>query len=123
MSRIIALPHRILATGITVVAFGDPGQLPPIHGDPFFTNANFTLTQIHRQAFENPIIRQAHRVRSGGTYERDGDSVRVISRLSADELRATDVVLTGRRETRMRMNAEKRRVLGLESHLPRQGEP
>src|SRR5262249_31360911 len=40
----------IMATGITVVAIGDPGQLPPINGDPFFTQASFTLQEVHRQA-------------------------------------------------------------------------
>jgi exodeoxyribonuclease-5 len=43
-------------------------------------------------------------VRSQGRYVPDGDTVRVINRLSANDLRAVDVVLTGRRATRSRMN-------------------
>jgi ATP-dependent exoDNAse (exonuclease V) alpha subunit len=113
----------ILATGITVVALGDPGQLPPVDGDPFFTKASFTLTQIHRQALESPIIRQAHAVREGRGYAPDGDAVRVVNRLTADDLRAAEIILAGRRANRMRMNAEKRRVLGLRSPLPLAGEP
>jgi len=62
----------ILATGITVIAIGDPGQLPPISGEPFFTTASFTLEQIHRQALASPIIRQAHAVRQNGDYAADG---------------------------------------------------
>jgi exodeoxyribonuclease-5 len=46
----------IIATGITIIAFGDPGQLPPIEGLPFSISADFTLTQIHRQALESPIM-------------------------------------------------------------------
>ena len=113
----------ILATGITVVAIGDPAQLPPINGTPFFTTASFTLTEIDRQALESPIIRQAHAVLAGGSYAPDGVGVRVISRLSAADLRAADIVLTGRRATRMRMNAEIRRARGITAPLPRLGEP
>jgi exodeoxyribonuclease-5 len=118
-----AMASDILRTGITVAAVGDPGQLPPVEGSSFFTKASFTLTEIHRQAFESPTIRQAHAVRVGGHYEADGAAVRVITRLTGDELRAAEVVITGRCQTRMRMNAEKRRVLGLHNPLPRQGEP
>jgi exodeoxyribonuclease-5 len=113
----------IIATGITVIAFGDPGQLLPIEGLPFSISADFTLSQIHKQALESPIIRQAHAVRSTGSYAADGDAVRVLDRLSEDDLRAADVVLTGRRATRMRLNAEIRRVLGIERALPVLGEP
>jgi exodeoxyribonuclease-5 len=113
----------ILATGITVIAIGDPGQLPPINGDPFFTRASFTLEQIHRQALESPIIRQAHAVRSTGRYEPDGDAVRVVDRLAADDLRTANVVLAGRRATRSRMNTLCRRALGISSPLPLLGEP
>jgi exodeoxyribonuclease-5 len=122
-----AMAADIRRTGITVVAVGDPGQLPPVEGEPFFTEAsfrrNFTLTEIHRQALESPIIRQAHAVRLGGQYEADGEAVRVIDRLTGGELRATQVVLTGRRNTRMRMNAEMRRIRDLHNPLPRLGEP
>jgi exodeoxyribonuclease-5 len=121
ISKLVAAD--ILATGITVIAIGDPGQLPPVEGQPFFTAASFRLTQIHRQALDNPIIRQAHAVRSGGAYAPDGEAVRVVNRLTAEELRAAEVVITGRRDTRMRMNREMRRVRGLIDHpLPRAGD-
>jgi exodeoxyribonuclease-5 len=113
----------IISTGATVISFGDPGQLPPIEGLPFSVSADFTLTEIHRQALESPIIRQAHAVRSTGRYAADGDAVRVLERLTDDDLRVADVVLTGRRATRMQMNAEIRRALGMTSPLPRYGEP
>jgi exodeoxyribonuclease-5 len=118
-----AIADDTIATGITVIAFGDPGQLPPVEGDPFFIEAGVTLKQIHRQALESPIIRQAHAVGTVGRYEADGEAVRVIDKATADDLRAANVVLIGLRNTRMRMNDEIRRVLGLESPLPRYGEP
>ena len=113
----------IIATGITVVAFGDPGQLPPIEGLPFSVSADFTLNEIHRQALDSPIIRQAHAVRSTGCYAADGDAVRAIGRPTDADLRAADVVLTGRRATRMRVNAEIRRALSIGEPLPVLGEP
>jgi exodeoxyribonuclease-5 len=113
----------IMATGITVVAIGDPGQLPPINGDPFFTQASFTLREVHRQALESPIIRQAHRVRAGESYQPDGNEFRVIDRLTLDDLRGSEVVLTWRRATRSRMNTLCRRALGITAPLPRYGEP
>jgi exodeoxyribonuclease-5 len=117
----------ILRTGVTLVAVGDPGQLPPVEGRPFFTEAvfkrSFVLTEIHRQALENPIIRQAHAVRVGKPYEADGEAVRVIDQLSDEELIAADVVLAGRRPTRMQLNAERRRILGFSNPLPRLREP
>ena len=113
----------IIATGITIVAFGDPGQLPPVEGLPFSISADFTLTEIRRQALESPIIHQAHAVRSTGAYAADGDTARVVNRLSADDLRRADVVLTGRRATRIRMNALVRQAHSIASLLPRLGEP
>ena len=54
-----AMADDILRTGATVIACGDPGQLPPVVGKQFFDRPDFTLTEIHRQAQESPIIRQA----------------------------------------------------------------
>ena len=47
---------------------GDPAQLPPVKGGGFFTEAepDVMLTQIHRQAEDDPIIRLSQIVRAGG---------------------------------------------------------
>jgi exodeoxyribonuclease-5 len=121
ISREVA--RDILATGITIISIGDPGQLPPVNGAPFFTAASVTLTQIHRQALGNPIIRQAHRVRGGGRYAPDGAAFRVGDKLSKADLLTADIVLTWKRSTRSRINAAARRVRGLTSPLPVEGEP
>lgn len=57
----------ILALGRKVLVIGDPGQLPPISGDPGFHThkPDAFLTEIHRQAAESPIIRLATMVRNG----------------------------------------------------------
>jgi exodeoxyribonuclease V len=115
----------IRGIGITVIAIGDPAQLPPVSGDPFFTAdaASFTLTRVHRQALESPIIRQAHNVRRTGRYEPDTDDFRVIDHVDADMLGSVDIVLTGLRTTRSRYNTLCRRALGFSGPFPRQHEP
>src|SRR5262245_60777722 len=44
-----------------ILVLGDPGQLPPIHGEGAFTRdpPDVMLTEIHRQAGESAIIRLA----------------------------------------------------------------
>ena len=50
---------------------GDPAQLPPVKGGGFFTDSppDVMLTEIHRQAADNPIIRLSQIIRSGGELE------------------------------------------------------
>jgi exodeoxyribonuclease-5 len=63
-----------------MIVFGDPAQLPPVNDTGYFMrNPDFTLTKIHRQAAESPIIKASIDIREGrgygGVY---GDAVRVI---------------------------------------------
>ena len=55
---------------ITVIAFGDHGQLPPISDDKnnfsLLKNPTYILTEIHRQAFNSPIIKLSKFVREEG---------------------------------------------------------
>lgn len=56
----------LLYFGVPILALGDPGQLPPVHGDRFFSEQpDVMLTEIHRQARDNPIIRMSADVREG----------------------------------------------------------
>ena len=50
-----------------VLFVGDPGQLPPVNGKPFepLLTTDIKLTEIHRQAWDNPITRIATQVRRG----------------------------------------------------------
>lgn len=52
---------------IPILVTGDPGQLEPIDdNDPhLMRDPDFTLDTIHRQAFDNPIIKLATEVRIG----------------------------------------------------------
>ena len=109
----------LLATGARLVAFGDPGQLPPVKAVPGFPQADLTLKQIHRQAAGSPIIRQAHRVRAGGDYQSDGPDFQVLSQNSHALLREADVMLCWTHRTRRRINQIARRaVRGSEIRTP-----
>lgn len=74
----------LLSFGVKMLILGDPGQLPPIEGtSPFLTREpDFFLHEIHRQAADNPIIRLATAVRTGGRlpYGEFGPGVRRIPR-------------------------------------------
>jgi ATP-dependent exoDNAse (exonuclease V) alpha subunit len=113
----------LLNTGCKLVATGDPGQLPPVKGESFFQTADFTLTEIHRQALGNPIIRQAHAVRTGGTYRADGDNFKVTDDVGEDDVRAAGVVLCWRNKTKDAWNDYCRHICGLVQPYPQPGEP
>ena len=120
-----ALGKDLLSFGTPVLVLGDPGQLPPVSGGGFFTDAepDFLLTEIHRQAADNPIIRMAMDVREGRELMQGdwGDGVRVISKreVDTDEVRGADQVLVGTNRTRRRYNARLRELAGFEGPLPR----
>lgn len=116
------LARDLLSFGVPILVLGDPEQLPPVKGEGYFINAqpDFMLTEVHRQAEDNPIIRMSMDVREGrglrpGSY---GDSL-VISRveISRDRLRdmvlASDQLLCGKNDTRRSFNARVRELKGL----------
>lgn len=115
----------LVATKARIIACGDPGQLPPINGVQFFTDPDYTLTEVHRQAWESPIIRQAHAVRSGGMYQADGDAFRVISRsdMTEEDVSFGDIALCYRNETRRRLNVSRRRARQITGKVLLRGEP
>ncbi len=125
------LGRDLLSFGTKVLVLGDPGQLPPVKagegGGGFFTEhePDVMLTEIHRQARENPIIQLAATVREGGRpdYGRYGES-RVIGRddIDADDVLAADQVLVGRNRTRQNFNRRIRTLKGFEDMLPAAGD-
>lgn len=113
----------LLRTGALVVAAGDPGQLPPVKGERFFGRADAALTEVHRQAWDSPIIRQAHAVRHEGRFAPDGDGFRVVDFIDAAGIVETDVILCWRNATRRSLNALKRAHLGRPAGRLLAGEP
>ena len=65
-----------MSFGVPVLVLGDPAQLPPIQGGGFFTDAepDVMLTEVHRQAQDDPIVRLSMDVRAGNQL--DGGPVR-----------------------------------------------
>jgi exodeoxyribonuclease-5 len=50
-----------------ILCLGDPAQLPPVEGKSIL-EPDFMLTQVHRQAFESPVLRAATYIRENGIY-------------------------------------------------------
>ncbi len=61
------LGRDLMSFGVPVLVLGDPAQLPPIQGGGFFTDAepDVMLTEVHRQAQDDPIVRLSMDVRAG----------------------------------------------------------
>lgn len=119
------MAQDILSFGTPVLVLGDPAQLPPVRGTGYFTDAkpNVMLTEIHRQARDNPIIDLATRVRSGqglgqGQY---GDSC-VVNRATPELALAANQILVGTNATRQATNTRMRQLLGYGARYPEAGE-
>ena len=122
-----ALGRDLLSFGRPVLVLGDPAQLPPVKGAGFFTEAepDVMLTEVHRQAQDNPIVRLSMQVREGGRldYGAFGES-RVIRRaeIGPDDVLGADQVLVGLNRTRRLYNNRIRELKGLTEPLPVAGE-
>jgi exodeoxyribonuclease-5 len=121
------LGRDLMSFGVPLLVLGDPAQLPPIQGGGFFTDTepDAMLTEVHRQARDNPIVRLSMDIRAGrslvpGTY---GDS-EVVARAKLDGARvvAADQVLVGRNVTRRAYNARLRQRHGFQDELPSAGD-
>lgn len=113
----------LLAYGKPILVLGDPAQLPPVKSAGFFTNhdPDVMLTEIHRQAEGNPIIRMATAVREGHRldYGEFGSS-RVIRRgvLGDQEVLSASQILVGKNATRAAYNRRIRRMIGRAGDMP-----
>lgn len=110
--------------GIPIIYIGDCFQLPPVSKDQtnIMSNPNFILTEIHRQAADNPIIQIAHQVRNGQYIKKGkyGDTVLKIGidHLKDEWLLRASQVICGKNVTRHNLNRQIRRAKGLEYNHP-----
>jgi exodeoxyribonuclease-5 len=121
------LGRDLMSFAVPLLVLGDPAQLPPVSGGGYFTSAepDAMLTEVHRQAQDNPIVRLSMEVRAGralapGTY---GDTMIVRrSELDRERVLRSDQLLVGRNATRRAYNQRMRERRGFEGALPTTGD-
>lgn len=117
------LANDLLSFGKRVLVLGDPAQLPPVKDEGFFINEapDIMLTEVHRQARDNPIIRMSMEIREGGrlTPGAYGESlVTTRANIGYDQLQervlGAGQLLCGLNRTRIAYNRRIRALKGLE---------
>lgn len=105
-----------------ILVLADPAQLPPVRGAEFFTDSepDFQLTEIHRQARDNPIIRMATLIRESrrlplGQYGQS--SVIEVESFTPGRALEADQILVGKNDLRRSINARMRELLSLGTGL------
>ena len=121
------LGRDLLSFGNPVLVLGDPAQLPPVKGGGFFTEAepDVMLTEVHRQAQDNPIVHLSMAVREGRRLEvGEYGKSRVIRRrdIDADVVMKANQVLVGLNKTRRLYNNRIRELNGFRDPMPAAGE-
>ncbi len=107
----------LISFDLPILAIGDHGQLPPIHGDfNLMEDPNIKLEKIHRQAQDNPIIKLSIKARKKGFIEpgQYGSAVEKIDQTSFDSQQRIEdllsqydddtLVLSGYNHTRVKIN-------------------
>ena len=117
------LGKDLLSFGTKILVLGDPAQIPPVKGGGFFTEAepDAMLTEVHRQAADNPIIALSMMIREGREIDYgDYGASRVIRRaqLGATSVVQADQLLVGTNKTRRSSNKRMRELLGHEAPMP-----
>jgi exodeoxyribonuclease-5 len=121
------LGRDLMSFGVPVLVLGDPAQLPPVQGGGFFTDAepDAMLTEVHRQAQDDPIVRLSMQIRAGERLEPgDYGETQVVAKadLDPDRVINADQVLVGRNATRRAYNMRLRERHGIEDELPVAGD-
>lgn len=126
----VPMAEDLLSFGVPILYMGDPGQLPPVEGPCGFDmdDARAMLTEIHRQAADNPVIQIATLIRRGerpaiGDY---GNGVHVIRRRQDNytlDLDRDAQVICGTNKTRWKLTARMRAAAGFTGLTPQEGEP
>ena len=125
--------YDLLSFNVKCLFCGDSAQLPPVNGAcPLLENPHYTMTEIVRQAQDNPIVQVATMARKGEPipYGNYGDKVCVVKKgaLRGEQRKrlflSADQIICGRNKTRSDLNSEIRRYKGISEKqmLPLEGE-
>lgn len=112
----------LLTFKVPMLVLGDPGQLPPIDGTGALVRdaPDAMLTEIHRQALDNPIINLSLRARNGVfiPFSTFGTSKHVKhASLTKEQVFGYDQILCGKNFTRIALNQRVREVKGFEDRI------
>lgn len=122
---------HLLSLELPILFVGDSEQLPPISKTNFnvMDVADISLTEIHRQAADNPIIQLSQYIRETGRISRrweDGKHIRFINRerltKSFIAKEKPDIICCGFNNTRKNLNALVRSAYGYTAETPEVGE-
>src|SRR5579864_4254830 len=121
------LGRDLMSFGKPILVLGDPAQLPPVQGGGFFTEAepDAMLTEVHRQARNDPIVRLSMQIREGRALEKGQyGETQVVGRdaLDPDRVMRADQVLVGRNATRRAYNKRMRERQDITDPLPVAGD-
>lgn len=114
---------------IPILAIGDPGQLQPVGDKPGLCigRPDGLLSEIHRQAKENPIILYSHLVRSGRNMPYGDYGALKIIRPEEDHFTCAEnrdaQIIVGMNRTRWEITSVLRRMAGITQDTPQHGEP
>lgn len=125
------MAQDLLRYGKKILVLGDPAQLPPVGGNGYFIDAepDMMLTEVHRQAKDDPIIALATMAREGQFPKRGSYGLSQV--INADQrdraqmaelMLGADQILVGKNATRRMFNARMRQLKGFSGDVPMQGE-
>lgn len=121
------LAADLLSFGKPILVLGDPAQLPPVDDPGFFINESpdILLTEIHRQARDNPIISLSIDAREHRRItETTAGDCRVLHKDDFDilELLEADQIMCGKNSTRTQINSAMRELKDIKAKHPITGE-
>lgn len=121
-----ALLLDLQSFNIPIIALGDDAQLAPIGEDNgLLINPDFRLTEVIRQAADNPIIYFSKLIREGKIERMNNDKVKVIypRKFTYDMAPWADQILCGFNNTRKQLNTTIRKeFFKTDSKMPLEGE-
>lgn len=121
------LARDLLSFDVPILVLGDPAQLPPVEKEGYFINGepDFMLTEVHRQALDNPIINLSMKIRNKeklqlGSY----GSSKIIRHddLALEDILGMDQLLVGLNRSRSVYNKNLRKIKNFESENPMHGD-